>query len=180
MDVIKIITKYYKPDSKAYNILVTHSRLVKQKAVETANKVTHLNPDINFIKEAAMLHDIGIFKTKAPDIGCKGIHPYLFHGFMGREILDDLGLYKHALVAERHTGAGISKKDIIEQNLGLPLRDMLPLTIEEIIICYADKFFSKNPKSLEKEKTMDETLKILSGYGKEQAERFLSWAKLFK
>ncbi len=178
MDINKIITTYYKPDSKAYNILVTHSRLVMEKSVAIAKNVPHLKPDINFIKEAAMLHDIGIFKTKAPDIGCNGKHPYIFHGFKGREILESLGLPEHGLVAERHTGSGITKNDIVKNNLGLPLRDMLPVTIEQIIICYADKFFSKNPESFGKEKSFNDAVKLLSRYGKDQADKFISWAKL--
>ena len=178
IDTDKIITKYYKPDSKAYNILVAHSRLVAEKSIQIAKMVPHLKPDISFIEEAAMLHDIGIFKTKAPDLGCTGDDPYLFHGFRGREVLDSLDLPEHGLVAERHTGAGLTKKDIADNNLGLPLRDMMPITIEQIIICYADKFFSKNPDSFEKEKSFEEAVALLERYGKEQAEKFIVWAEL--
>ena len=45
--------------------------------------------------------------------------------------------------AKRHTGAGLTKKEIIEQELPLPQQDFLPETTEEKLICYADKFFSK-------------------------------------
>ncbi len=179
MDINKIITRYYKPGSRAYNILVAHSNMVADKSVEIAAKVPHLNPDIDFIREAAMLHDIGIFKTKAPDIGCNGKYPYLFHGFKGKEILDSLGYPKHGLVAERHTGSGITKEDIIKNNLGLPLKDRVPVSIEEIIICYADKFFSKNPDSFNKEVSFSDVITLLKGYGEGQAERFIEWGKLF-
>ena len=47
------------------------------------------------------------------------------------------------LVSERHTGAGITLENIVANNLPLPKREMVPVTIEEIIICFADKFHSK-------------------------------------
>ena len=175
----EILKQFYSPHTTGFNILVTHSRLVSEKAVRIAKKVPHLNPDIGFIKEASMLHDIGICRTKAPGIGCNGEYPYVFHGVKGREMLDSIGLHKHALVAERHTGAGITIQDITERNLGLPVRDMVPVSIEEIIICYADKFFSKSQKPDHQEKTFDEVIKLLGSYGKGQVEKFIAWAELF-
>ncbi len=59
-----------------------------------------------------MLHDIGIFLTNAPHIGCYGDKPYICHGYLGREILDKEGLPGHAMVCERHVGAGLTVTDI--------------------------------------------------------------------
>lgn len=53
------------------------------------------------------------------------------------------GFPRHALVCERHTGAGISLQSIIDQQLPVPHRDMVPVSLEEQVICFADKFFSK-------------------------------------
>ena len=93
-----------------------------------------------------MLHDIGIFMTASPKIGCFGDAPYVCHGFLGRELLDKEGLDPtFGLVAERHTGAGICLETIQRHNLPLPRRDMVPITPAEKIICCADKFFSKTP-----------------------------------
>ncbi len=88
MDVIKIIEKYYEPDSKAYYFLIHHSKLVAKKALQVAERVKELNPNFKFIEEAAMLHDIGIFMTHAPKIGCYGFHPYISHCYLGREIVE--------------------------------------------------------------------------------------------
>lgn len=88
MNPIEIIRKYYNPESEAYKFLIHHSRMVAKKAVEVAERVRHLKPDIKFIEEAAMLHDIGIFLTHAPQIGCHGDKPYICHGYLGREILE--------------------------------------------------------------------------------------------
>jgi uncharacterized protein len=172
MDPIPMLRKYYPPDSRAYDILIRHSTLVTEKALETANKVAHLKPDIAFIREAAMLHDIGIFRTHAPDIGCNGPEPYIRHGVLGRQILEKEGLFRHALVCERHIGVGITAAEIRKARLPLPERDMLPISLEEQIICFADKFFSKNPDTLEHEKTLDSIIQLLHHHGESQVERF--------
>ncbi len=113
MDPLVIIEKYYKKDSDLYNILISHSTDVMNKALSIAKKHPELSIDTDFIKEAAMLHDIGIFLTNAPSIHCYGIAPYVCHGYLGREILDAEGYPLHGLVCERHTGVGISLKEIL-------------------------------------------------------------------
>jgi uncharacterized protein len=172
MDPIPILRKYYPYDSTAYDILIRHSTLVTQKALKTAKQVVYLKPDTAFIREAAMLHDIGIFKTYAPDIGCTGPEPYIRHGILGRDILEKEGLPKHALVCERHIGVGLTATEIRKAHLPLPERDMLPISLEEQIICFADKFFSKNPESLDHEKTLEEIIQLLHHHGESQVERF--------
>ena len=74
------------------------------------------------------------------------------------------GFPRHALVCERHTGAGISLQSIIDQQLPVPHRDMVPVSLEEQVICFADKFFSKT--HLDKEKSVEKALKSISRYGK--------------
>ena len=170
MEPVKIIEKYYEKNSSLYDILITHSVCVKDKAIEIALKNKKLNPDLDFIKEASLLHDIGIFLTNAPKISCFGKHPYICHGILGRELLEKEGLFKESLVCERHTGVGITKEEIIKNNLPLPKRDMLPSAIEEKIICLADKFFSK--KELKREKTIEEIEREISKYGEENLKRF--------
>ncbi|MBU1169207.1 MAG: HDIG domain-containing protein [Proteobacteria bacterium] len=174
-----IIRTVYKPDSQAFRIIMEHSRCVADKALGAARNLAHLGPDLVFIEEAALLHDIGIIRTHAPKIGCHGNLPYVFHGVQGREILEGIGLPGHGLVAERHTVAGITKETILSKGLGLPARDMIPISLEEEIICYADKFFSKTPGKLTNEKTMEEILDQLSRYGEDQVRTFKQWHERF-
>ena len=143
-------------------------------------RVSHLKPDLDFIKEAAILHDIGIFKTNSPNLGCTGKYPYVCHGYLGRKILENKGLPIHGLVCERHVGVGISAEDIKRYHLPLPHRNMVPISIEEQIICYADKFYSKNGKTGVDEKSVEDILSALRGYGPEKAARFQSWMRLFE
>ena len=180
MNPVDVIDKYYKSNSRAYEILIQHGKQVARKAIDAAKKVPQLNPDLDFIKEAAMLHDIGMFLTNATELGCKGKNPYICHGYLGREILEKIGLPRHALVCERHVGVGITIEDIKKYALPLPKRDMLPVSIEEQIICFADKFFSKNCASLKEEKSVEDIKKYLKPYGLEKVKRFQSWVDLFE
>ncbi|MGD2099101.1 MAG: HDIG domain-containing protein [Desulfobacterales bacterium] len=180
MNPIELLERYCDPNFKTFQILVEHGRQVADKARAAAQKVASLKPDLDFIDAAAMLHDIGILQTDAPQFGCFGKHPYICHGILGSDILSKEGLPRLALVCERHIGVGISKADIRQQNLPLPDRDMIPISIEEQIVCYADKFFSKNGNSRSAEKSVSKILKKLRRRGPEKVKRFESWVNLFE
>lgn len=171
MNPIEIINKYYTPGSQLWNLLTQHSRSVAEKALRCAEH-NHCNVDKNFVYEAAMLHDIGIFRCNAPSIFCNGTLPYICHGIEGRKILDAENLPLHALVCERHTGAGLTAAEIARQNLPLPRRDMIPQSSEERLICYADKFFSKSKHPL-REKSLQKVIREMSRFGKDSLTRFL-------
>ena len=94
--------------------------------------------------------------------------------------MEDLGYPRHALVCERHVGAGLSVEEIQKHGLPLPLRSMVPVTLEEEIICYADKFFSKNGENPEKELPMDQVMAKIETYGPAQLARFKTWAERFE
>jgi uncharacterized protein len=139
-----LIDAHYRTDPDLRTRLIRHSRAVADKALSIARSLDRLELDLVFIEEAAMLHDIGIYRTKAPKIGCYGSAPYIRHGVLGREILDKAGMPQHALVCERHVGAGITAAEIKAGRLPLPIRDMVPLSSEEKIICLADTLFSRH------------------------------------
>jgi uncharacterized protein len=180
MNPIDLVSRFYAPGSRSFQILMEHGRLVAGKALAVAARVAHLHPDLKFIDSAAWLHDIGIFLTNSPGLDCHGREPYIRHGVLGREILDGLGHPRHGLVCERHVGVGISAGDIRRFSLPLPQRDMRPLSLEEQIICYADKFFSKNGNGSSREKSVAEIIESLSGYGADKVERFMGWVQLFR
>jgi uncharacterized protein len=87
------------------------------------------------------------------------------------------GYPKHGLVCERHTGTGITLEMIIENNLPLPHRDMVPVSMEEKIICFADKFYSKSHPG--KEKSIKKIRQSLAKHGKHQVAIFDEWCTLF-
>lgn len=180
MDPLQIIQCHYSPGSRAYDILIRHSRLVADKALAVAARVGHLKPDLAFIEQAALLHDIGICLTHSPSLDCFGDEPYIRHGILGRELLEAFNLPRHARVCERHVGVGITPADIDRQRLPLPRRDMRPVTVEEQIICYADKFFSKDGDCPDKARTVTDVVRMLDAYGPDQSARFTSWVRLFE
>ena len=180
MQPLAIIDKYYAKGSKAYQILTAHGRVGAEKALAIAERFAHLKPDNKLIAEASLLHDIGIFMTDAHSLGCRGSRPYICHGVLGREILEKHALPKHALICERHMGAGITKDEILQYGYPLPLRDMMPISIEERIICYADKFFSKNGDHPHTEKSVQTVTAELGKYSRQQADKFKAWHARFQ
>ena len=178
MDYNFIIDKYCKDNNELRDILVSHSRAVAEKALAIADAHPELGLDRQFILEAAMIHDIGIVMTDAPGIKCFGTEPYIRHGVCGAEIMRAEGYPRHARVCERHTGAGLSKAEIEAQNLPLPRVDLLPETLEEKVICYADKFFSKT--RLDREKTIEQAERSVAKHGDEGLKRFKEMERLFR
>lgn len=177
MSPVELINIYYPQDNELKNILLLHSESVAQKALWIADCHPELKLDTTFLYEAAMLHDIGIFLTHAEGIHCLGSAPYICHGYLGSELVARAGFARHALVCERHTGAGLSLKEIIEQNLPVPHREMVPVTLEEQVICFADKFFSKT--HLDREKSVEAAQKSIARYGEDGVARFNRWRRLF-
>ena len=163
MDYQAIIDKYYPADNELRRVLLQHSRQVADRCLTIARKHRELPVDVQFLEEAAMLHDIGIFRCHAPSIFCEGTEPYIKHGTIGAELLREEGFPRHARVAERHTGTGLPGYE--------------PETLEEQIVCYADKFYSKsNPDHV---RSVLETAQSLEKFGHEGVKKFLAWSERF-
>ncbi len=177
MEPLIVLKKYYNEETELYKNLLKHSRLVAEKALSLAKKHPELELDLDFVQEAAMLHDIGVFACHAPSIGCHGTHPYLQHGLIGASLLRDSGYPRHALVCERHTGTGLTKEQIVAGNLPLPEMDFLPESLEEKLICFADKFYSKSHPN--RELTVEEIRISMARFGKEAEQRLEEMIELF-
>lgn len=144
MDYIDLINRYYEGAPELKNVLLTHSKQVCDRALSIVDMHPEWEVDRQFIIEASMVHDIGIIYCNAPKIYCFGPHTYIEHGYLGAELLRAEGYDRHALVAERHTGSGITMEQVIREDLPIPVQDYVPVSLEEKIICYADKFYSKS------------------------------------
>ena len=164
MDYQAIIDKYYPADDALRRVLLQHSRQVADRCLQIVRKHKELPVDVQFLEEAAMLHDIGIYQCDAPSIHCHGTEPYIKHGPIGGDLLRQEGFPRHARVAERHTGTGLPGYE--------------PETLEEQIVCYADKFYSKS--SPNHVRTVAETAQSLEKFGHEGVLKFLSWAERFE
>ena len=164
MDYLSIINKYYPNDDDLRRLLLKHSRQVADRCLQIARKHKELPVDVQFLEEAAMLHDIGIYQCDAPSIYCKGTEPDIKHGPIGGVLLRAEGFPRHARVAERHTGTGLPGYE--------------PETLEEQIVCYADKFYSKS--SPDHVRSVLETAQSLEKFGHEGVRKFLSWSERFE
>jgi len=178
LNAFPLLEKYF-PDPAALAIVREHSLLVAAKALEVAQALDRTDIDLEFIEEAALLHDVGVCRTDSSHIGCTGSEPYIRHGIIGRELLEAEGLFRHALVCERHIGVGLTAEDVRIQKLPLPERDMTPVSLEERIICFADLFFSKRPHTVRREKPVTEVRKGLLRFGAEKAGIFDDWLREF-
>ncbi|MGD8701896.1 MAG: HDIG domain-containing protein [Desulfosarcina sp.] len=173
-----IITRAYPAGSSTGELLLRHGELVARKAIQILDRAPWLEADREFVFQAAMLHDIGIGRTHCPELGCMGALPYVCHGVEGRAIMDQMGLHRHGMVCERHVGVGIRAIEALRRKLPLPVRDMVPRSVEERLICYADKFFSKTDNGSHV-KTVDEITAGLTRYSKGDAQRFLTLHRFF-
>jgi len=165
LDAVSVLQKHFVGSPEAGDIVLEHSRMVAAKALSIARAMPNTSVDLRLIH--------------APRIGCHGHAPYICHGILGREILESEGLTAHALVCERHIGVGLGIKDIVQQQLPLPKRDMVPITLEERIICLADLFYSKKPGLLRQEKSLDDIRTGLRKHGSHKVSIFERWVREF-
>lgn len=109
--------------------VIEHCKQVSAFAVKIANacQKKQSNIDVKLVEISALLHDIGRSKTHSVD-----------HALEGGKIARAFNLPDSVvLIIERHAGGGIPKEEA--KKLGWPARDYLPKTLEEKIVCYADK-----------------------------------------
>ena len=79
---------------------------------------------------------------------------YILHGLKGYEYLLDEGVDESiAQFCRNHTGVGLTREDVVRQELPLPPADYVPMNLEQEVVMYADKFHSKSvpPKFLQVE-----------------------------
>ena len=172
MDFLDIYRRFYEPESPLWALLGLHSELVRRRAEQVLDRHPELGADRALVVMGSLLHDIGICRCDAPSIGCHGTEPYLRHGPIGAQMLRALPeetfapLSREALarICERHTGTGLPGYE--------------PETLEEEIVCYADKFFSKSHP--ERERNVEQTAEMLSRFGDASVEKFLGWAARFE
>lgn len=176
-DINWLFHKYYSDNPQLRRIVTVHSEQVAKKALEIA-RTKKLDLDPVDIYCAAMLHDIGVVKCHAPEIYAWGELPYIRHGVEGRKILEENGLHRYASICDSHTGAGISAGEIKKNKIPLPIKDYLPLSMLEKLICYSDKFFSKS-NNLTREKSIEEVESQMQRFGDDSLKRFLKLHSLF-
>ena len=84
----------------------------------------------------------------------------------------------YARVAERHTGAGLTRKEIDARHLPLPAgRSYMPETLLEKLVCYADCFYSKSGTM--QRKPLERVEASMASFGEDVLVRFRGLHRLF-
>lgn len=105
--------------------VLKHCKLVSAKAFELAVKISkHAKIDTELCRVGGLIHDIGRAKSYSVD-----------HGVIGAEMLKNHP--ELARIAESHIGGGIDIEEA--ERIGIPIKDYAPITLEEKVVCYADK-----------------------------------------
>jgi len=112
--------------------VVTHCQTVTAVSGALADAILAKGKPIDrrAVIAGALLHDIGRSRVQTVE-----------HGYVGAKILEEEGV--DAVVVEivrRHVGAGISKEEAA--SLGFPKGDYIPRTLEQRVVCFADKMVS--------------------------------------
>ena len=174
---IELLHKKYAPTESVFELVFTHCRIVSEIAVQLAKK-SGANVDIELVKVGSLLHDIGVYSLFDNNGVEIDVSKYITHGIRGEEILRNEGFAKELCrFASYHTGAGITKRQIIENKLPLPAKDYLAETPEEELVMYADKFHSKiDPPVFNSHKFYTE---YVARFGVEAVESFDKLTKKF-
>jgi uncharacterized protein len=130
--------------------VIAHCKAVSALAVKFAEACEKkgLSVDVDLVEVGALLHDIGRSKTH-------GVN----HVIVGVEIAKSLNLPESIVsIIECHVGGGITAEEAKE--LGWPVKDYLPKTLEEKLVAYADKLI-EGSRVVSIERTIEQFSKTL-------------------
>jgi len=133
-----------------FEIVWTHSLIIREIVLQIATdleKSKGIKVNKKQLEIGALVHDIGVYECFNEDLNPdKKVPQYIAHGYLGQELLFREG-YPSSITrfASVHTGTGLTVEDIKKQNLALPKKDFIPISLEEEIVTFADKFHTKYP-----------------------------------
>lgn len=169
MGEIRALHERYAPSQYAFAVVYDHCEIVWRIAEQILESFNG-EVDKDLVRAGCLLHDIGVYRLYDSS-GNLDHKNYIRHGILGHEILESEGLPETMCrFCSCHTGMGLSKEDVILQQLPLPLADYRAVTPEERLVMYADKFHSKTtpPKFL----TADAYAAYVRRYGDDKADAF--------
>lgn len=142
---IEQLHKKYAPNEEFFELVFTHCRIVKDLA-EQIIKTKALQINIPVVCAGALLHDIGTYPFMR-EYAQYGTSKYYQHALEGYTLLKKEGVSEElCLLVLHHMRIGLTKEQVVYENLDLPIQDYSPATIEERLVMYADKFHSKTPQ----------------------------------
>jgi len=170
---VKALHEKYAPNTDAYDRIFTHCLIVWDIAKQIIED-KQLDIDVELVKAGCLIHDIGAYSLFSD--GWFDENMYITHGIVGYELLKKEGYGEQLCrIASHHTGVGLSRIDIEQQQLPLPDEDFLAETTEEALVMYADKFHSKHPRF----NSYEGYKKTVSKFGDDKLRRFEELAYQF-
>lgn len=168
IDQIENLHEKYAPSQNAFDLVFTHCQIIWDIAKQLIEN-NKIEVDQNLIKVGCLLHDIGVYKLYLPNGEIDHLK-YISHGWLGYKLLKEEGMPEEICrFALHHTGVGISKQEIIDENLPLPAIDIQPKTKEERLVMYADKFHSKSQPPF---KTFETYKNFVRKFGEDKVKKF--------
>lgn len=148
------------------DIVWTHSNIVLEISNRIVQNLKKKNIFVNedLLKDGVLVHDIGVYSCFDEDLNPSSeASPYIEHGICGYNLLRKEGVSESiARFAICHTGVGLMPENFKNSKLELSNIDMFPISLEEEILCYSDKFHTKYPSFT----TFEEQRKNLMKYDK--------------
>ena len=168
----KLLVRDKKYPDMFFDLVWTHSRIVFEictTLIENLSAQVKTQIDRSLLEKGAMLHDIGVYLCFDEDFNPDKKAPaYFYHGWEGERFLRNQGIVDEKLLrfTTVHTGVGITKQDIKRENLQLLKMDYIPVTLEEELLTYGDKFHTKSPAFVNFDKAKAKLEKIDLAKGK--------------
>lgn len=175
--ILALHHKYAKTDAD-FDLIYTHCRVVEALAMQLLDAKHIGGIDRKLVHVGCMLHDIGAYGVLENGIFVKGVR----HGIIGEDILKNEGLPERLCrIASHHTGVGLTKQDVINQSLPMPVADYTAKTNEERLVMYADKFHSKSTPPIEPPYfcSYEWSHESIQKFGKDKATKLDALATLF-
>jgi uncharacterized protein len=174
---IEALHHKYASSDAGFDLVFTHCKIVSEIAAQCI-ATKEVTVDADLVRVGCLLHDIGVYTLLDKDGKERPDIHYITHGVRGEAILKDEGFPELIWrFASHHTGTGLTKQDIIQGNLPLPLKDYEAETKEEELIMYADKFHSKEiPPCFN---TYEYYKEAIAKFGPQKVEKFEQMAQEF-
>ncbi|MEU7842813.1 HD domain-containing protein [Micromonospora sp. NPDC049114] len=173
---IRALHERYAPNEEAFDLVYTHCQIICAVAEQLLER--HPSPlNVDLVRAGSLLHDIGVYRLYDAT-GQLDHENYIRHGVLGHALLRDAGLPELiGRFCSHHTGVGLTREDVLQQRLPLPVGDYLADTAEEQLVTYADKFHSKTTPP-----TFVTSASYVAGlrrFGEDKVARFAALVKKF-
>ncbi|MFF9474133.1 HD domain-containing protein [Streptomyces roseolus] len=142
-DEIRALHRKHAPSDAAFELVFTHCEIVASLAEQFLSRHGR-GVDADLVRAGCLLHDIGVYRLYDSAGRLDGAS-YVTHGVLGHRLLAAEGLPETLCrFCSCHTGVGLTQEDVLTQGLPIPPADYVPVTPEERMVMYADKFHSKS------------------------------------